>query len=255
MAKIKAIMSATAKPESHTDLYHSFDPDQRDFRNHNLCDVILKFARGKNLIDVGCGYGQLLTAAQKLGFTVEGVEPDPALVALAAKRHPLLKIHAADATEFAPSELYDTVVSVDILECMLDYHPTLKAISRFIKPGGRLILVVPAHPALFGSRDQLMGYFRRFSTTELVDALQALGLTISHTRHWNMLLVLPYLILYKLLGKRQHYEQLRSNQNKNRIASTVGWLLDQWFQIVENRLNFGLGLSLIVVADKPHPLL
>ena len=238
-------------PQSHSDLYRNFDPRQRDFRNFNLSQLLLGYAQGRSLMDVGCGSGLLLRLARDRGFQVEGIEPDAELVALARTQTPDLSIYQGTVESYPASDRFDTVVSIDILECVKDYAHNLDCSARLLNPGGRLIVAAPAHPWLFGSRDELLGYYRRFSLADICHPLEKCGLRIAVTRHWNLLLLPPYWLLYKLLRRRSHYAQLRSHRDASLAAVGAQRLLYEWFRHIENRIDFGLGLSLIVVADRP----
>lgn len=237
------------RPTTHTDLYQQFTATRPDFRNANLAELLLTYLKGNSVLDVGCGYGLLLGLAHLHGYAVEGIEPDAKLRTLAQAQYPTLTIHPDAVENFSPPGQYDTVVAADILECVPDYRVTLAALTQLVKPGGRLLLVAPALPWLFGSRDRMMGYHRRFSRAQLLSALADLGLTIRLTRYWNAILVLPYLLLYKFWGSQSHYEKLRSHPAPGRPAQYLSALLLFWFRQVENRFSLGIGLSLIVVAE------
>ena len=239
------------KVRTHSDIYLGFNPQRSDFRNENLSELVLSYAKGQSLLDIGCGYGYLLQKAAARGLRVAGVEPDEKLVALGKHLYPVLRIHHSNAEDFKSTEHFDTIVCVDILECMPDYLPTLRSLAAQVKSGARLVLVVPAIPYLFGSRDRMMGYYRRFGRNQLLKELQQLGLRIEQTRYWNLILLLPYFFIYKLLQRESHYEGLRGHGQPGLLKRLSAGLLQHWFRQVENRLNFGLGLTLLIVAERP----
>ncbi len=233
------------KARTHTDLYLLFGAQHKDFRNENLMELVLSLTRGKTLLDVGCGYGPLLIKARQKGLDAYGLEPDPALVALARQHDPSLRITPSTLEAFESTELYDNVVLIDILECVPAVEPVLEKCAQLVKSGGQLIVVAPALSWLFGARDRMMGYYRRCDREPLTAWIRALGLHIVHVRYWNALLVIPYALLYQVLNRQSQYEQLRGQSQ-----GLVSKVLFVWFKWIENKINFGFGLSLIVVAQK-----
>ena len=94
-------------------------------------------------LDIGCGPGYLLTAAQKLGFDVHGLDPSDYIVGMGQKtwgdRIRLGLIESADY----PSESFDLVVAFDTFEHIYDPKKFLSAIHRVLKPGGVLAITTP----------------------------------------------------------------------------------------------------------------
>lgn len=236
---------------THTDLYSGIGNLEKDFRNNNLTNLVLSLIRKGNLLDIGCGYGLLLSRASKKNISTKGLESDRKLIDLSKKLFGELNIVQTSLEDHESMERFDNVVTVDVLECIADYKGALKKIVSYLGKDGSLILVTPAHPSLYGSRDKMMGYFRRFSKKDLSGELENLGLKIIKVRHWNMLGVLPYWILYKVLKKESHFESIRGGNNKKSIFPK---LLDFWFRYIENKINLGFGLSLIFVAEKKSTL-
>ena len=236
-----------SRPRTHTDLYLDIGNLEKDFRNNNLTNLVLSLIKKGNLLDIGCGSGLLLSKATKENIPIKGLEPDRELVNLSRKFFGELNIVQTSLDNYESDEKFDNVVTVDILECFANYREALKKIVSHLKKDGRLILVAPAHSYLYGSRDKMMGYFRRFNKKDLVPELESSGLKIIKIRYWNMLGVLPYWLLYKVLKKESHFESIRGGKNERSIFSKF---LGFWFKHVENKINLGFGLSLIIVAEK-----
>jgi SAM-dependent methyltransferase len=97
---------------------------------------------GRTLVDLGCGSGFWLSKYAEEGATVVGVEPDPALVPLAAARDPRVTVLAGSA-EHIPLE----DASVDVVHARFAYFfpPGIDAglaeVLRVLKPGGALVVV------------------------------------------------------------------------------------------------------------------
>lgn len=103
---------------------------------------VRRFRRAGRLLEVGCGEGHFLAAARRAGFEVEGVDPNPECVRLAAERHGLHVEQACIEDSALPEGRYDVVFHVDLLSHFHDPLRALDAMSRRLRPGGLLCLEV-----------------------------------------------------------------------------------------------------------------
>lgn len=83
-------------------------------------------------------------------------------------------------------EVFDTIICLNVLEHIEDDVASLSAMRRLLAPGGRLVLLVPALPAIYGSLDRMLGHFRRY-TPELLRKRYALaGFDVEHLEWFNL---------------------------------------------------------------------
>lgn len=224
---------------------------RRDFRNYNLAGFIASKVKGTTVLDIGCGSGFLLDMLKAQGKIVWGIEPLPEMIALANKHFPGLTIYqgfAEDLEKLAPFKV-DTVIMTDVLEHIEDDEVQLRKIHDALNEDGKLVLVVPAYPFLYGKRDKNMGHFRRYSCRHLRRLFAETGFAAEELRYWNMLGFIPYFIYEKIFGKELR-TNLRTPKTKGLLGSSLNWLLHRWFQLIENNFNLGFGLSLVCVANK-----
>jgi SAM-dependent methyltransferase len=231
--------------------YFAMPEPERDPRNANLAELLASLARGQRLLDLGCGYGVHLDAARRAGLSATGVEADPRLVALAKQRFGDLDVRCDRIESFDTDERFDTVLLVDVLEMIEDDAAALARAARLLAPGGRLVLCVPHGPGYYGARDRRFGFYRRYDRTETIARLESLGLRVVMARHWNAIAVLPYVLVHRVLGLRGEAASLRGGAPRGRFLALASRLLDAWYRRVESRLDFGFGLSLVVVAERP----
>jgi hypothetical protein len=104
-------------------------------------------------------------------------------------------------------------------------------------PGGRVVLIIPAHQALYGEIDRAIHHYRRYSRDEIADKLRAAGLDVEHASFFNVLGV-PGWWLNAVLLRRQTVPGLQA-----RIAD---WLVP-WLR-VERHLHLPFGMSLLAVG-------
>jgi hypothetical protein len=68
------------------------------------------------------------------------------------------------------------VGAFEVLEHQPDDRAAVTSWIRWVRPGGHLLLSVPAHPERFGAADRYVGHFRRYSRAGLLDVLRSAGL-------------------------------------------------------------------------------
>lgn len=239
--------SATTLAQHYTVLGNT----QRDFRNANLYALVASYVSGKTVVDVGSGSGIFSGLLSQQGKEVIGIEPNGELRKLAHALNPETKVLsgvAEDITTLITAPV-DTVVMIDVLEHVADDVEQVKKINAVLAREGTVVLVVPAHPFLYGKRDEGMGHYRRYSKKMLVTLLKENGFSMQSVRHWNALGVLPYFISEKLLSKPLEVKA-RAGGRVSLVNRVLRWCLYQWFKYIENTFDFGFGLSIIVVARK-----
>ena len=223
---------------------------RNDFRNANLYYLLISLIRGQSVLDIGCGSGVFLSLLKKRGKRVRGIETNSDLITLAKELEPEIPIErgtAADIDQYA--DYFDAITMVDVLEHIKDDYCQLEKIYHRLNNNGQLILVVPAFPGLFGRRDRLIGHYRRYTKNELINKLTSAGFKVSRLRYWNALGFIPYYLAEKIF-RRELNVQLRGSSEKSKFQKLLIVGLNQWFRGVENKLDFGFGLSLICVAEK-----
>jgi SAM-dependent methyltransferase len=151
------------------------------FRSRNRCIAAATtlIPNGSDIRDVlehGCGTGFVLTQLQRLfpHAKVMGADPFAEGLALARRRFagPLIQ---TDLIGAGFREQFDLIGLFDVLEHLDDDVGVLRAIREQLRPGGRLLLTVPAHMALWSDYDIASGHRRRYSRPQLETQLGAAG--------------------------------------------------------------------------------
>ncbi len=99
-------------------------------------------------------------------------------------------------------ERLDTTICSNVLEHIEDDRTTLSQIQEVLRPGGRLILLVPAMPRLYGTLDRELHHFRRYSRPELESKLQQAGFQIEDVRFLNRPGVFGWYLNSRILRRR-----------------------------------------------------
>jgi SAM-dependent methyltransferase len=102
----------------------------------------------------------------------------------------------------AHEEKFDSVIYVNVLEHVEDDTGELRHAFKAIKPGGRLLLLVPALPWLYSDLDRHLGHFRRYYKGELVKKVSQAGFRIVKAKYFDSLGIIPWYIFFTLLKRR-----------------------------------------------------
>jgi SAM-dependent methyltransferase len=149
---------------------------------------------GDNPIEIGSGLGDYaLQWAQHFSrFTATEADPDR-LVALKERldghgtvdiRQMLLPTDEVNS--------YSGAVSYNVLEHIEDHVGALRSAARLVRPGGRIVLIVPAFPFAMSPVDIATGHVRRYTKKSMRAALTEAGLTIEHLHYVNALGLIGY---------------------------------------------------------------
>ncbi|ASZ14914.1 methyltransferase domain-containing protein [Chitinophaga pendula] len=99
---------------------------------------------GEQILDLGCGTGELTAKLADAGALVTGLDNDGEMIASARAQYPGLDLVVADAAGFSLPGVYDAVFSNAALHWMPDARAVIAGMYRHLKPGGRLILEMGA---------------------------------------------------------------------------------------------------------------
>ena len=242
----------TNPSKSLQDIYNSMTAIEDDFRNSNLYKLVADYLCGVSLLDVGSGPGHFLNYASKRGYTATGIEPDIGLINIGEKIYGNTDIEMiCESVENLETNLkYDNITLIDVLEHISNDKAVLAKISNMLADDGRMVIVVPANPMLYGKRDQSIGHYRRYSKNQLLDLINSCGMRAISIRYWNAIGFLPYYIQEKIF-RRSLKANFRSSNKKSRGEKLLSKLLFCWFKVIENRFNLNFGLTLICIVDMP----
>ena len=138
-------------------------------------------------LDVGAGSGGNSQVLAELGWEVTAIEASPVAVGLARSRG--LRVLRGDARSLPfADEQFDLVMSTDMWEHVEEDDRVAAEAFRVCRPGGRLLLTVPAGKELWSGHDVALGHVRRYERAELVALVEGAGFGVTDTLGWNVLL-------------------------------------------------------------------
>lgn len=220
---------------------------ENEFRTWSLNSLVLKMLEPTgNVLDYGCGSGQLLKRILKQDVKKAfGAEVSGSLIKVATQQCPNATIFNPLAKKI-PKNL-DVIYSLDVIEHIENDREVLNNFYKSLKPGGKVLIAVPAHQILFSDFDTELGHYRRYEQAELLLKLKDAGFEDIKLRWWNRLGL--SVVKYQLAHSKERAKTLREQRSFSQILSNS--LLLWWFRLVENPIAPGDGLTLIATACKP----
>lgn len=198
---------------------------------------------GRRVLEVGAGTG-LLTKFLANRDRLLTTDLDGDYVELLQRTHghrPNVEVRQIDLATLSQQGIevgtFDTVVCANVLEHIEDDGQALQDMRGLLAPGGRVVLVVPAIKALFGSIDEAVHHYRRYTPEDLRDKFAGAGFELEHVKHFNMLGV-PGWFLNGRIFKRASVPAFQARIND--------WLVP--LLRLEQRFGPPTGMSMLAVA-------
>ncbi len=223
-------------------------------RRRILVDLIRRVVRPPamaRILEIGCGTGHNLLALQQFG-QVDGLEIDPAARALAAERlgRPIAAAPLPGLDGIEP-QAYDMIAALDVIEHVADDGAALAAIASRLKPGGKLLMTVPAHQWMWSAHDIANHHQRRYSKAGLIRLLDGSPLEIDMIGYFNSLLF-PLAVAARMAGKLTRSED-SDDKLPLRPVNTLFRSIFELERYAVGRVPLPPGLSLFAVASARNP--
>ena len=216
---------------------------------------------GLRILDAGCGTGQMLQHLGRYGQAV-GIDTSPEAIRFASSRGAdRLVLGSVARMPFAP-ETFDCVLSLDVIEHVEDDEAMVRSLYEVVKPGGHLIITVPAFTFLWSSHDVVNWHKRRYRAPELRRLVEGMGLEVERLTYCNTALFAPIWLARKVKNARaalsgRSHAAVTADEADSDLRQLPGPLNAALFRLLqaENRLmrrmNLPFGVSLLVVSRKP----
>jgi SAM-dependent methyltransferase len=213
---------------------------------HALLAGALSRWGGPRLLDAGCGTGGLLLSHPD----ATGLDRSPLALEFCARRG-LRRLLSADVQRLPFRDAaFDTVLSADVLyhRAVADDGAALAELARVTRPGGTVILNLPAGPALRGAHDEFVHGARRYRRAELRAMAARAGLQPLRLTSWNMAL-LPAAWAVRRLSRGGPPSSDVALPPAPLNAALAAWLrAEAWLAL---RTGLPCGLSLFAVLRRP----
>lgn len=201
------------------------------------------------VLEVGCGSGGNSPTFARFGQLL-AVEPEPMAAEIAQKRGGVeVVIDSLPDLAVIGDGRFDLILLCDVLEHVDREQESIRRLTQLLRPGGILVVTVPAFQFLWGYHDELHHHRRRYRRPDLVRKISAEGLRVEYAGYFNSILFLPAAAV-RLLDRwssRRGKTGLQIPANPvNRIMTWLFALERHWV----GRLAVPFGLSLLAVARR-----
>lgn len=221
-------------------------------RRKILDSIIRRIVRptaGARILEIGCGTGHNLEMLSRFG-RVTATELDPDARALASKRlgRAVEPVALPDLSGF-PEGSFDLVALLDVLEHVRDDRSALEAIWTRLKPGGQLIVTVPANPWMWSAHDVAHHHYRRYRKAKLEHLARESNFEIKLLSPFNTILF-PVIAAARAGGKLLG----RDSADDAMPPGPLNALLRRLFALeaeMIGRLPLPFGVSLVAVFRRP----
>ena len=206
------------------------------------------------VLDAGCGSGRTLEELTDYGH-VSGIELSPD-AAETARNRGAFEVRIGRLEELPwDAATFDLTTCLDVIEHTPDDRVTLRELRRVTKPGGWLLVTVPAYQALWSQHDEANHHYRRYGRVMLRAAGVQSGWRVERMTSFNSLLLAPAAAV-RLARRRM---RPTNGDYKPELQLPPAWLngvLERPLQMEAGWLARGrtlpAGLSLLAVMRNPH---
>jgi SAM-dependent methyltransferase len=171
--------------------------------NRWLAELTLPYL-GDDPVEIGSGLGGNTALWLEAGVPhVTVSEVDPGSLERLAERFgddERVDVETIDLAA-APDAGHSACVALNVLEHIEDDVEALRGASRLVRPGGAVVMLVPAFPFAAGRFDRAIGHFRRYTRATLARAYEEAGLRVTSVRYVNAPGLLAWFVSVRLLGQ------------------------------------------------------
>jgi len=219
-------------------------------RRDILADYLTRWGglpKDARILEIGCGTGHNLPMLAQFG-EIDAIEIDETARAKASERlgKPVGTSPLPELVGVAPGS-YDLVAVLDVIEHVEDDVAALKAITAALKPGGRILITVPAHQWMWSAHDVVNHHKRRYSKAGFEALLEKSGLQGSKLGYFNSLLF-PVAVAARFAGKLMG----KDDSDDSPPPKPLNTLFEGIFRLERHmvgRVPLPPGLSLIALAS------
>jgi len=214
-----------------------------------LIERVVRPPRKAKILEIGCGTGHNLAMLKSFG-SLEASELDRCARAVANKRLPgrVKNAKLPDLTKFKRNG-YDLIALLDVLEHVPDDLASLRSIHMRLKPGGALLLTVPANPWMWSAHDAAHHHFRRYTRKQLEELFLRSGLEVQLLSYFNTLLF-PLVAAARVAGKITRKQSADDKLPSAPINSMLNSVFGLEAALI-GRLPMPFGVSLVAVVRRP----
>jgi ubiquinone/menaquinone biosynthesis C-methylase UbiE len=213
------------------------------------------------VLEIGCSSGFLLREllSRLPGHRIIGADYTRGTLEALAAKMPGVPLVQFDLTKCPlPDAFVDVAVLINVLEHIDDHKAAVAQLFRIVRPGGSVIIEVPANSSLFDVYDRVLMHYRRYNMPDLVNLLTGAGFEVERRSHLGFLLY-PAFYLAKRLNQIRYRRQADVNEEQlvaGMIASTrkssgIMSLVMRFEGMLRRYFYLPVGIRCLVTCRKP----
>lgn len=159
---------------------------------------------GDELLEVGAGHGTFTEILAPKAKRVVASEISGRCVGILRQRFsddPSVEVLHGGIDAAASQGPFDTAILINVLEHIQDDDGALRELAGLLKPGGRVVLWVPAFSLLYSDFDRRIGHYRRYRRTTLRAQLSHAGYHVQDVRYVNSVGAIAWLVVARFLRR------------------------------------------------------
>ena len=213
----------------------------------NYADWIVALAAphlGPKILELGAGHGTLTGRLARHG-KVTATELSTRCIETLTRQYggnPDVEVLHGDIETVVEGRTYDSAVLVNVLEHIRDDVAALQTLYSALRPGGTLVLFVPAFEALYSEFDRMVGHYRRYRRDELAQRVREAGFEVVDARYVNVLGGVAWWVIARQLGRFP--SNVRTVRTYDRVVMPV-------MRRLETRFVPPFGQSLLCIGRRP----
>jgi SAM-dependent methyltransferase len=206
---------------------------------------------GARILDAGCGSGRVLDELAHFGDAV-GVDLSPGAVAAAWSRGHSVARARVEELPFADAT-FDLVTCLDVIEHTPDDLRALRELVRVTRPGGHLLVTVPAYQSLWSAHDVRNEHHRRYRRGSLRQVAGSAGWQLVRDTHFNSLLLPPAAAIRLAARMRRSERGSDLSLTPPRLDSLLELPLRLEAALLARGVTLAAGLSVAALFVRPLP--
>ncbi len=211
---------------------------QKAVRNPTTCRIL----------NVGAGTGGTVSTLAAFG-TVDHVDISDEAIRFLQEHH-VERVVKADGTSLPfPNDTFDVIVATDVLEHIQDDSAALREWRRVLRPGGKIIITVPAYQWLWSEHDESLNHFRRYTASGLHILCNQNHLSV-YSRTYIITFCFPLIVAYRAI---RHFFNTKHSTSYVRLPKWVNFIFTKIVEAegaIVQFVNLPFGTSVLLVVKK-----
>ena len=233
---------------------HAWFRARRELIGRLAAELTRDLPDGFRVLEVGCGTGSVLQELEAVCERGQVVGMDLFAEGLRfARQRVACPLVVGDANDPPFGAEFDLVGLFDVLEHLPDDGHVLQRMRGLLRPGGALLLTVPADPSLWSYFDEDAHHLRRYELPELTTKLTTAGFDVAYITHFMRALV-PIMRAFRRAGRR--WGGARGAERDLKILPLANealyWLLARESPSIMQRRHLPRGTSILAIARRPR---